>query len=243
MTDEYARQTVGALVAAHPELARVFERLKIDYCCGGKRTLAEACAERGLDLPQVADELQQAAAQPDKTLVDASALGLAELADHIEQTHHAYLKRELPRIEALTEKVAAAHGQRDPRLVALRKTFLDFQAELVSHMLKEERVLFPMLRLLARSEHPVALHCGSLAHPIRVMECEHDQAAAALARFRQWTDGFTPPPDACGTLQALYHALAELEADMHQHVHKENNVLFPRAVAREAELAGAAQHG
>jgi regulator of cell morphogenesis and NO signaling len=234
-------QTVGEWVAAHPDLARVFERLKIDYCCGGKLTLAEACAQRGLDLEEVLRELGQESGTPGPTRVDAAAMGLEELVDHIESTHHAYLKRELPRLETLTEKVAAAHGQRDPRLVSLRKTFLDFQAELTSHMLKEERVLFPMIRLLARSDQPVTLHCGSLANPIRVMESEHDQAGAALARFREWTDDFTPPAWACGTLHALYHALAELEADMHQHVHKENNVLFPKALAREAELAGTAQ--
>lgn len=219
MTCDLAHKTLGELVSAHPELARVFERLNIDYCCGGKLPLEEACAQRGLDLHGVARELEQAAKEPDNTLVDASVLGLAELADHIEQTHHAYLKRELPRIEALTEKVAAAHGQHDPRLMALRKRFLEFQAELVSHMLKEERILFPAIRLLARSSQWVPVPFGSLANPIQVMESEHDQAATALAWFREWTDGYTPPAGACDMLQALYRALAELEADMHQHVH------------------------
>lgn len=242
MTLHPEQQTVGQWVAAHPELARVFERLKIDYCCCGKLPLAEACAQQGLDVDAVLRELAQAAGKPDASLVDAAALDLEALVDHIVSTHHAYLKWELPRIEVLTHKVAAAHGERDPRLVALRTAFPDFQAELTSHMLKEEHVLFPMIRRLARADRPVTLHCGSLENPICVMEYEHDQVGAALANFRRWTDDFTPPPWACATLQALYHALAELEADMHQHVHKENNVLFPKALARQAELAGTASH-
>jgi len=229
--------TVGELVKDRPARSRVFEQLRIDYCCGGKVPLAEACARRGLDADDVLRQIQQADAE-DQRYVDADAMGLAELADHIEQTHHAYLREELPRLDAMSRKVAAVHGDGEPRLNALREVFVGFRDELLSHMIKEEQILFPMIRELERAETLPAFHCGSVANPIRVMEHEHDGAGDALGRFRELTDGYSPPDWACNTFRALYDALRTLEANMHQHVHKENNVLFPKALARETALAG-----
>jgi regulator of cell morphogenesis and NO signaling len=140
----------------------------------------------------------------------------------------------------MTHKVAAVHGEGEPRLRDIREVFVAFQEELTSHMMKEETILFPMIRQIENADGPVAFHCGSLANPIRVMEHEHDNAGDALVRFRELTDDFTPPVWACNTFRAMYDALAGLEPNMHQHVHKENNVLFPKALAREAELAGKA---
>jgi regulator of cell morphogenesis and NO signaling len=229
-------QTVGSLVATRPNLSRVFSRLGIDYCCGGKRPLAEVCAERGLDTEEVLQQLALAATENRGGLVDAAALGLAELADHVERTHHDYLRAELPRLAELAERVARKHGHRDPRLSDVRDTFRGLAEEMFSHMQKEENILFPLIRQLEGGAAPGGFQVGSLAHPIRQLEHEHDSAGGALARLRELTDGYAPDAQACNTHRALLAGLAELETDLHQHVHKENNVLFPRALQLEAGL-------
>lgn len=237
MPSPWRFQTVGELVRANPARSRVFEHFSIDYCCGGKVPLQEACRNRGLDPEQVATELAavvdaDTAAQTDNPAV----MGLTELADHIEATHHTYLRKELPRLDFMTEKVAQVHGDAEPRLREIRQVFVACRQELEAHMLKEERVLFPMIRELEQACGPVNLHCGSLANPIRMMEHEHDQAGDAMSRFKELTDGYVPPEWACNTYRAMVDGLAAFERDMHQHVHKENNVLFPRALGLEATL-------
>ena len=229
--------TIGEIVAARPLLARVFERVGIDYCCGGKRSLAEACAAKGLDAATVAVMLEAAAqlGGGGAPTVDAAQLSLTALADHIEQTHHRYLKDELPQLVEKAERVAVKHAWRDPRLTAVAGTVRALAVEMFSHMAKEEQILFPLVRQLEQ-RGTAASHCGSIANPIRQMESEHDSAGGALAQLRELTDGFTPDADACNTHRALLAGLAYLETDLHQHVHKENNVMFPRAIAREAEL-------
>ena len=223
--------TLGELVAARPLLARLFDRLGLDYCCGGKQTLAVACAHRALDVATTIALLDSAgaalAAGPAE--VDAAAMGLAQLADHIETTHHAYLKAELPRLVEMAGHVAGKHGWRDARLPELAATVSTLAAEMTDHMRKEEVILFPLVRQI---ETGVAddFHCGSIANPIRQMESEHESAGRLTARLRELTDGFTPNADACNTHRALLAGLAEFESDLHRHVHKENNVLFPRAL-------------
>jgi len=227
-------QTVGELVRENPARSRVFEQFSIDYCCGGKVPLQEACRDRGLDPERVAAELAVVDAEPAAQTDDPATMGLADLADHIEATHHAYLREELPRLDFLTEKVAQVHGDAEPRLREIRQVFVSCRQELEDHMLKEERVLFPMIRELEQVEGPVNFHCGPLANPIRMMEREHDQAGDAMSRFKELTDGYLPPDWACNTYRAMVDGLAAFERDMHQHVHKENNVLFPRALELEA---------
>ncbi len=232
------QETVGELVARRPALSRHFEQAGVDYCCGGKKTLDEACREKGLDPQALIVTLEQAASEPEsEPLVDAAAMKLTELADHIEQTHHAYLHREFPRLDALTSKVASVHGESDVRLHAVREAFLALYAGLSSHMMKEEQVLFPMIRQLEASATLPAFHCGSIANPIRQMELEHHEAGGTLERIRTLTDGYAPPDWACNTYRAMLDAMAYLERDTHQHVHKEDNVLFPKAMKLEAELA------
>lgn len=229
--------TVGELVARQPALSRVFEEVGVDYCCGGKRPLAEACRQKGLDPAAVAARLEQEAARlDDNEYVDAAAMTLTELADHIQATHHAYLKQELPRLAQLTAKVSKVHGAKDSRLSQLARIYSEFAADLSAHMMKEEQILFPMIRQIDAANHPLSFHCGSIANPIGQMEREHHGAGDALEQFRSLTDDYTPPADACNTWRAMIDGLARLERDMHQHVHKEDNVLFPRAMAREAEL-------
>jgi regulator of cell morphogenesis and NO signaling len=226
--------TVGAAVARHPALARVFERVGIDFCCGGTHTLAHACRQKGLDATALLDELEhlEDEATEGEAVFDPSALSLSELADHIEHTHHAYLRAELPRLDQLAGRVAAAHGSRDRRVLAIRETLFDLAGELLAHLLKEERILFPLIRQVEAGDQP--LFPGlTLARPMRRMELEHDGAGAALARLRELTDGYTVPAWGCNTYRALLDGLAELERDTHRHIHKENNVLFPAALALE----------
>lgn len=232
--------TVGQLVADRPARARIFETFGIDYCCGGKRPLGHAIAEKGLDAKAVLGILDAFDEQVPAAERNWSTATLTELSDHIEQTHHAYLKSELPRAEYLVDKVAHRHGGRAPQLVELARVFGAFKAELESHMRKEEVVLFPICRQLDSARGPLRSHCGSVENPIAVMMREHDDAGAALARMRELTNDFTPPSDACNTYRALFDSLRQLEQDMHRHVHKENSILFPKAAEAEAKLAGTA---
>ena len=223
--------SLGDIVTGHPGLVRHLERLGLDYCCGGQRTLGAACADRGLDPSVVVAEL---AVEADAMSPEPwAAMSPHDLVDHVEATHHAYLHREMPRIEALLEKVEGVHGARHPELAFVQTTFDELTLELDPHLAREERILFPLIREWDDGGSPdlVADAERSLADHLRVMEGEHDRAGALLDQLRRLTDGYLVPGDACASYQALYAALAELEADTHLHVHKENNVLF--AAVRE----------
>ena len=228
--------TVGQLVTERPGRARVFEAFGIDYCCGGKKPLAQAILEKGLDQHTVLRILDAFDEQAPAAERDWSRSSLAALADHIEQTHHAYLKNELPRLEYLVTKVANRHGSHTPQLVDLARVFVAFRLELESHMQKEEVVLFPICRQMESATSPQRFHCGSVENPIAVMVREHEDAGDALKRMRELTNDYTPPPDACNTYRALFDSLRELELDMHRHVHKENSILFPKALELEQKL-------
>jgi regulator of cell morphogenesis and NO signaling len=232
------QDTVGEVVAKSPALLRLFESARIDYCCGGKKTLAEVCQERSLDPQAFLATLDEAVASSGAGAnVDVAGMSLTDLANHIEKTHHAFLREEFPRLHMLTSRVAQVHGGDDPRLVEVRDTCLALAGEMANHMMKEEKVLFPMIRQLDASTEAPSFHCGSLANPIRQMELEHHGAGDALERLRTLTDEYSAPTWACNTYRAMLDALANLERDMHLHVHKEDNVLYPRALKREAELS------
>ena len=234
MNNTFQNRTVGDLVTERPGRAEVMEKYGIDYCCGGGRPLAEACASVEVDPVRVAAELSAAdAANPREATPGWETMSLAALTDHVVDTHHAYLGTALPRITALVEKVVKAHGQNHPELAELQGLFAGFAEELRQHMAKEEVVLFPMIRQLEATGE-VSGHCGGVQNPIGVMRLEHDAAGDALARMRQLTGGYTPPEDACNTYRVMLHSLYELERDMHRHVHLENNVLFPRAIETQA---------
>jgi regulator of cell morphogenesis and NO signaling len=222
--------TVGELVRSAPIRARVFEKLGVDYCCGGKKPLGEVCQAKGLDGATVLAMLEAIDGEASAGLVDADAMGLAKLCDHIEAVHHDYLREELPRLDFMTRKVAAVHGAEEPRLVEIREVFEPFARELLAHMEDEEKSAFPRIRRMDATGGSAAER-EELKIVLRQLEQEHENAGDALARFRALTDGFTPPEWACNTYRALFDALGRLEANMHQHVHKENNVLFPRALS------------
>lgn len=225
--------TLADLVSDNPLRASVLERWNLDYCCHGATRLADACAERELDPDAVVAELLDVQPAPSVTW---SSLPPGELADHIEETHHAYLHHELPRLSALVAKVAAVHGERHPELHDIQQTYEELRADFEPHLLKEERVLFPMIRELAGATEVPEFHCGTLRNPIAVMMAEHDRAGELLGKLRELTADYRAPNDACASYRVLFGALARLEGDTHLHVHKENNVLFPAVVALESSF-------
>lgn len=228
--------TVGELVTQRPSRSRVFEQLGIDYCCGGKKPLSQACAAKGLDANTVLTTLLAAEENTSATEQNWAQASPSALADHIEQTHHAYLKQELPRLEAMVRKVAAVHGNHYPWLLELDGIYVGFAAEMHSHMMKEEQILFPLIRSMEAGESLNPAGCGpGVAAPIEVMEHEHDHAGSDLEKMKELSNGFTPPMDACNTFRAMLDGLKALEADTHRHVHKENSILFPAALKLERE--------
>jgi regulator of cell morphogenesis and NO signaling len=221
----------GDWAVLHPGAIPVFERYGVDYCCGGQRPLHEACRRSGVDAQLVLQELSDGLA--DQVESEPASGSLSELCDQIEQTHHAFLRDQLPLLASLLEKTVAAHGREHPELLDVRAAFEDLCEELNPHMLKEERVLFPAIRALEASPEQPRFPFGPLENPIGVMEHEHDHAGAALRSIRERTHGYTAPPGACPTWRALLAGLERLEADLHVHIHCENNILFPRAIALE----------
>jgi regulator of cell morphogenesis and NO signaling len=219
--------SLGALVAEQPERARVFERFRIDYCCGGTRSLEQACTERRVDSDLLISHLLVNDEQtPRASTIDWRKRPLSDLVDDIVYSHHGYLRRELPRIARLLKKVIGAHGRAHPDLLELARVFRRFLVNIEAHMESEERDVFPLLKQL--DDDASALWSDS-AMFLRELEDEHEEAGRDLASIRRVTNNFASPPDACGTYRILMYAFLELERDMHLHVHKENNILFPRA--------------
>lgn len=230
--------TLGAVVTAHPQLARELERQGLDYCCGGQRTIADASREVGIDPVAVVASLCSLSTPTDAQ--PWATMPVAELVDHVESTHHRYLWDELPRLSALIAKIVDVHGRHHPELATVRDVFMDVRAELEPHLTKEERVLFPAIREVAAARVRPSFPFGSVANPISMMMLEHDRAGELLAMLRTVTDDYQVPADGCASYQACYEGLAELEADTHLHVHKENNLLFPAVVQIEEELPAGA---
>jgi len=220
---------VASIARRHPATIKVFQRHRIDFCCGGKRSLAAVCSELGLPAANVLAEVEAAAAGP-QAETDWSAQPLPALVGHIVFRYHETLRRDLPVLRELAVKVAARHGADVPALLAVRALVDRLIGEMTSHMEKEEVVLFPLIvQLASGGRGPLPID-----GPVRAMEHEHDEVAAMLRSLRALTGDFTPPASACNSFRGLYQMLAELEADTHTHIHLENNVLFPRA----GELAG-----
>jgi regulator of cell morphogenesis and NO signaling len=223
-------QSVGSIVVAAPGAANVFERLGLDYCCGGGKSLADACARAGLEADVVLAELDAVSAPPPAER-DWSKESASALIAHIEAVHHTFMRRELTAIAPRMERVLQVHGTNHPEAQLPRMAAIWGQAaaELWPHLEKEEQILFPMIRALEAGRAP-SMHCG-VEGPIHVMEMEHDQVGAAFAELRTLADGYRVPAHACTTWRALWAALDAFEADLHRHVHLENNVLFPKARA------------
>jgi regulator of cell morphogenesis and NO signaling len=234
-----AEKTVRELALESPAATRVFEKLGLDYCCGGNKSLEEACRAANLSMAEVIDSLEMASHSARSVQADRTwqTEPLAELISHIKNTHHKYTREEMARLAPLFDKVYSVHGQNHPELQSVRASFQGLVQELTTHMMKEERVLFPyivrMEEAVIQKEPVLPPPFGSVQNPVSMMEHEHDSAGNALRAMRQASSGYTAPPEACISYQTLYKALAEFEADLHQHIHLENNILFPRAIAME----------
>ena len=231
---------IGQLAVANPAHVHLFEHFGLDYCCAGTESLDEACRTAGIDVEVVLAQLTADAPAECAAADDPAALGLAELADHIERQHHFYLRAMLPRLGDMIDKVAHVHGDSYSWLYDLKQAFHGLRADLEMHMLKEESILFPLMRELEAAVELPSFDCGSIANPIAAMEHEHEHASKALRSLRRLSDNFALPRGACQTFRGLMVGLAELEEDLHQHIHKENNILFTRASEAEQRLRGAA---
>jgi len=238
MTEPLVTTTVGDIVATDFRTASVFEQFGIDFCCGGRRTLADACRTAGADpdgVVRALEALQPSGGHED----DVTQWPPERLIGYIVSTHHAYVRMALPAIARDLAKLEEAHRARHPDLSRVAAYFDQMRRDLEQHLLKEEQVLFPYIRDLATWDatqaHPRSPF-GTVENPIRMMEREHRDAADALRMIRELTNGFTAPPDGCTTYAACMAELARFERDLHRHVHLENNVLFPKAVELEANL-------
>ena len=232
-----SERTVRDLASTNPGAARIFESFGIDYCCGGERSLAQACSVAKVSVQEVVDALDKPQAKECDR--DWQAASLTGLSTHIVEKHHGYVRREIPRLVELIAKVAKVHGQNHPELEKVEVSFRALAEELTMHLLKEERMLFPyivQLESAAKSGgRPAPAMFGTVQNPVRMMMMEHDSAGELLHKMRELTNGYTVPEDGCMTYKMLYQALPEFEADLHQHIHLENNILFPRAIALETQ--------
>ena len=228
--------TVSELVLEMPAATRVFEKMGIDYCCGGQRSLADACANAGVEFNDLQLELTVCGrAQP--TGPNFQTTTLENLINHIVFKHHSFTRLEIARLNTLWDKVYMAHGENHPELLEVYVLFRELGADLDAHMTKEERVLFPyVIRMEAASKKLVPSirpPFGTVTNPIRMMMLEHDRAGQLLKKIRKLSSDYATPADACVSYKALYAGLEELEKDLHQHIHLENNILFPKAVEME----------
>ena len=231
--------TARELASAAPGATRVFEKFGIDYCCGGERSLAQACSAAKVNLQEVADALETP--QPQSGEREWQKATLAELVKHIVAKHHEYVRQEIQRLIPLFSKVAGVHGKNHPELEQIQSSFQALAEELTTHLMKEERMLFPyieQLELAAKSGNRLAASpFGTVKNPVRMMMMEHDSAGELLRKMREVSKNYNLPADACMSVQMLYRALEEFEADLHQHIRLESNILFPRAIELETKAA------
>lgn len=231
-------ETLGELATKDLRKAAVFKKYGIDFCCGGKKTVREACAEKGLDVAVIEREFQET----EKAAVAARPLPYTDwsldfLADYIVNTHHSYCKNSLPDLLAYANKVARVHGDRHPELYRIKTLVDEVNEELSSHMIKEEMVLFPYIKALAQAkqngEVAQAAQFGTVQNPINMMEMEHEMVGKNMEEIRALSNNYTLPQDACASYGLLFKMLDEFEDDLHLHIHLENNILFPKALEME----------
>lgn len=232
--------TIGELVSQDWRRAEIFKKYGIDYCCGGKRTVADACKTKGINPALVEADLEQLESSPSDTRHDYSRWELDFLADYIVNNHHRYVTGAIPFIDELSKKVARVHGDNHPELWEIARHTQAVINELNRHMPKEEIILFPYIKEMVQAKKNITPLStppfGTIVNPIRMMEEEHTSAGSALEAIAELSNRFTPPADACMSFSVLFAKLQEFQQDLHQHIHLENNILFPKAIRLEAEL-------
>ncbi|MDV3309974.1 MAG: iron-sulfur cluster repair di-iron protein [Cyclobacteriaceae bacterium] len=226
-------KTVGEIAASDLRKAQVFKKYGIDFCCGGKKTLKEACESKGLNPAEIEKELNATTGPAPLPFKEWSP---AFLADYIVNTHHAYVRKMLPEITQLMAKVLNAHGERHPELAQVSYLVQRLDDELLGHLAKEEKVVFPYIRELVQGDGPSRF--STIETPIAMMEDEHDEAGGIMEKIRDLTNDYTLPPDSCVSYGLLFQMLKDFEDDLHTHVHLENNILFPRALELDKERTG-----
>jgi regulator of cell morphogenesis and NO signaling len=232
--------TIGEVIAKDFRKAEVFKKYKIDFCCGGKKTLSEVCIDKQLDIVEINNQLNKLDSEVLLGSQNYKDWDLSFLIDYIVNTHHKYIKASIPILLEYTSKVAKVHGANHIEAIAISELFKQATEELESHMMKEETVLFPYIKnIAANSNVSTEIHCsfGSISNPIRVMEHEHETVGNIFKTIRELSNDYTPPLDACTTFKLSYLKLQEFENDLHQHIHLENNILFPKSILLETQLS------
>ena len=231
-------KSLAQIVNDNHKAASVFEKYDLDFCCKGKRSLQEACIEKALPVEKLLSELQ-AVNDNCEVPVDFQKMTLTQLADYIVTKHHAYVKAEMPQIFSYLQKVATKHGDRHPEMRKVFELFSVIKSEMEEHMDKEELILFPRIEVAeegALAEKTANMNVFYIQHPIQMMEAEHEKAGQLMTEIRELTGNYTPPNDACTTYRLSFAELRAFESDLHQHVHLENNILFPKAIELERQL-------
>jgi regulator of cell morphogenesis and NO signaling len=226
------QSTVGEIVAVFPKASDLFKSYKIDFCCGGNRSLQDALKERNLPIEDILQQLNTLYEQSlEKIEINWLQASYTEIIDHIIQKHHRYLSEELPQLSPYVTKVLRVHGAEHPHLVKIHKLFNELKIELEQHMMKEETKAFPLI--LQFEQNPTSENEETMKQVIRELVAEHDTAGDIIKEIREITNDFTPPANACGTYRLVYNRLEALEADLFEHIHLENNILFPRILSEK----------
>ncbi|GMR25626.1 MAG: iron-sulfur cluster repair di-iron protein [Ignavibacteria bacterium] len=237
---EYKTKTLSEIVTDNFHTAVVFEKYNLDYCCNGKRQFEDACMKNSIDPNLVIIDLEKINNNITVNEQNYDEWELDFLIDYIINNHHQYIRRMIPLIAEYGGKAAAAHSENHPELLKISEIFAVIYKDLKQHMLKEEQILFPFIKQIVQAkknkgqaEKP---YFGSVQHPIRMMEAEHENAGDGFREIRRLSEDYKIPADACSTYSAFYNALMEFEKDLHKHIHLENNILFPKAITLENEM-------
>jgi regulator of cell morphogenesis and NO signaling len=230
---------VKEIAAANPRATRILEQAGVDYCCGGNKSLHDACAHVGVSEEEIMERLRENKADVEPADKNWASAPLGDLTQHIREKHHRYVREAVQRVPALLTRVKTKHGNNHPEIAEIEDLFLKIGRDMTMHMQTEEQILFPYIEALERAANGEAVleppFFQAVRNPVQAMMEEHDAAAALVNQIHAASSAYTPPANACASYQALYRDLQEFEADLHEHVHLENNILFPRAIEMEAE--------
>lgn len=234
--------TVGEIVKNNYQTAEIFKKYKIDFCCGGNKTIDEACSDKNISVDELTAALSERTNQSSGDNHNYKDWEPDFLADYIINVHHKYVKENIPLLSEFTNKISNVHGERHPELRKVASYFGEVAAELQHHMMKEERILFPyIIKLQEAFKNNAAIDpspFGTVCNPIAMMEMEHESASNLLKQMREITNDYTLPEDACSTYTVTFKKLDEFENDLHLHIHLENNILFPKAIEMEEYMHG-----